>query len=111
MILKVFDSDNDKIKTEILARKVDTPQQANLTRDKRLENVAGAFVVLDQDFIKDKRVLLVDDIYTTGATLDECAKVLINAGAKEVRSMTLAHSHRDYPLGYEEKDDFEEYAG
>lgn len=111
ILLKVFDIDRDRINTNCLERIADTPQQANMNKYERMENVAGAFQVVDKDVVKGKSILIVDDIYTTGATIDECAKVLTKAGAKEVRSMTLAHAHRDYPLGYEENDKFEEYRG
>jgi predicted amidophosphoribosyltransferase len=49
-----------------------------------------AFVVSRPDLIEDRSVLLVDDVATTGATLDACARVLIDAGAREVLGLTFA---------------------
>lgn len=71
-----------------------TRPQIELSRYERLKNVRGAFAVW-ADFkhaptIKDKRVILVDDVYTTGATVNECAKVLKKAGASEVVVFTIA---------------------
>jgi len=65
------------------------PQNA-LSREERLINLRGAFTARPRARVKDARVLLVDDVMTTGATLGECAKVLRDAGAREVRCLTLA---------------------
>ena len=56
----------------------------------RRANILGAFEVTDAALICGKRVLLLDDIITTGATASECARVLLTAGAKEVKLATLA---------------------
>ena len=60
----------------------------------RKANIAGAYRVIDPAMVSGKRILLVDDIVTTGSTLSECAKTLLMAGAEEVRCATLA-STRD----------------
>ena len=62
-----------------------TPPQSGI-KDvaRRRANVLGAYRCSDREFIKGKRVLLLDDVVTTGATASECARVLITAGAKEV---------------------------
>ena len=71
-----------------------TRPQIELTREERLKNVRGAFAVKaglkPATTIKGKNVILVDDVYTTGATVNECAKVLKKAGADEVVVFTLA---------------------
>lgn len=54
------------------------------TPAERRANVLGVYKVADQELLRDKRVLLLDDIVTTGATASECARVLLTAGAKEV---------------------------
>ncbi|MDD5560314.1 ComF family protein [Candidatus Methylomirabilis sp.] len=59
-------------------------------RREREENVKGAFVVARPDRVKDMRLLLIDDVFTTGATAGECAKALLAAGASEVGIYTLA---------------------
>ncbi|MBP3689842.1 MAG: ComF family protein, partial [Schwartzia sp.] len=67
--------------------------QYGLSAVQRVENIKGAFSVADDlraDEIVGKHVLLVDDIFTTGATIAECARVLRKAGAAEVVSWTLA---------------------
>ena len=56
----------------------------------RRANILGAYEVTDPNLIRDKRVLLLDDIVTTGATASECARMLLTAGAKEVKLATLA---------------------
>jgi predicted amidophosphoribosyltransferase len=58
--------------------------------EKRRKNVKGVYEALDTAAIRGKRVLLVDDIVTTGATLSECASVLKKAGAKQIAAATVA---------------------
>ena len=73
---------------EALIRVKNTPpQQGNL--NKRSKNVKGAFKVSDHAKIKDKTVILIDDVYTTGATADNCAIALKKAGAKQVFLLTI----------------------
>jgi competence protein ComFC len=81
-----------KFHRDIVKRKRTTKTQTTLTREDRLKNVAGAFAIpkKKQTFIKDKSVILVDDVVTTGATTAQCAAVLREAGAKSVRILSLA---------------------
>lgn len=67
-----------------------TERQVGLKRRDRLKNLRGAFVVRDKELVQGKRVLLIDDVLTTGATLEECAKMLRQAGAKRVTGLVLA---------------------
>ena len=76
----------------ILIRKKWTEPQTGLGRKERLQNVKGAFDVNDSSTVKRKKILLVDDVYTTGATANECSKVLLNAGAGHVDVLTLARA-------------------
>jgi len=69
-----------------------TSQQARLTRPKRRENVRGAFTVKNEERLKGLRLLLVDDVMTSGATASECAKVLKKAGVRGVNVFTLART-------------------
>ncbi len=66
------------------------PQSLTGEPEKRRANIAGAYRVTDPELIRGKRILLIDDIVTTGATLSECAKTLLLAGAEDVRCATLA---------------------
>jgi ComF family protein len=65
-----------------------TKQQANLSGDQRARNVAGAFVA--EDWVQSEHVLLIDDVYTTGATLEACAAALRDAGAASVTGLVFA---------------------
>ncbi|MBN3038589.1 MAG: ComF family protein [Candidatus Omnitrophica bacterium] len=69
------------------------PAQVSLSKAERLNNVKGAFRVKGRRSIKDKSILLVDDVFTTGATANECAKILKEAGASSVQVLTLARSN------------------
>ena len=67
-----------------------TQVQSTLTKSKRMENIKDAFGIKNSDKIKNKKIILVDDIYTTGSTVNECSKVLKKAGAKEICVVTIA---------------------
>ena len=69
-----------------------TRSQVGLSREERVQNVAGAFHA-DSKIVANQRILVVDDVMTTGATLDACAVALKNAGAGEVYCLTLARAH------------------
>jgi len=55
-----------------------------------MENLKGVFLIKNEEIIKNKEILLIDDIYTTGTTMEECAKVLLKAGAKQVTGAVVA---------------------
>ena len=80
----------DKISTNILLRDRYTIPQTTLSGDKRRKNLVGAFVVHSQDELVGKSICLVDDVYTTGTTVNACSKVLRDAGAASVSVLTLA---------------------
>ena len=67
-----------------------TKPQSLLLEKSRLKNVKGVFALKNQNKVKGKRIVLIDDVMTTGATLAECAKVLIKAGAESVDTLTVA---------------------
>jgi ComF family protein len=69
-----------------------TRPQVELTGEERLKNVAGAFALRRPDAVKDRSVMIIDDVFTTGATLNECAAVLKEAGAAQVVALTLARA-------------------
>lgn len=75
----------------LLNKTRDTPKQSLITdRSKRAANVSGAYMATDANQIRYKRILLVDDILTTGATASECARTLLMAGADSVSCVTVA---------------------
>lgn len=77
-----------KMETGFLKRIKNTQAQVKLNRKKRAKNIAQAFIVLKD--VQGQEILLVDDVITTGATMNECAKVLKQAGAKSVYGLCVA---------------------
>ena len=81
---------------QLLVKTADNPPQSGTgSAEKRRANVSGVYRALDPGFIRDKRVLLIDDIVTTGATISECARVLKASGARSVCAAALARSRFD----------------
>jgi len=78
--------------TGVLVRRRETGSQIGLTRHQRRENMRGAFAVSDPTRILNRDILLVDDVYTTGTTASECARVLLRAGAARVWVATVART-------------------
>jgi len=76
---------------DLLARKKETLAQAQLgSLKKRYQNVRGVFQVIDKKYFNNKKVILVDDVVTTGSTVAEAAQILKEAGAKKVYVLALA---------------------
>jgi len=75
-----------------LVRVRPSPPQTSLSRKDRRRNLRGAFAVRDRAAVKGKRVLLIDDVFTTGATVNESAKALRKAGSGDVYALTLART-------------------
>jgi ComF family protein len=73
-----------------LQRTRHTEPQTQLSGPERQKNIRGAFEVRRAGAIAEKHILLIDDVFTTGSTVQECAKVLLKAGAKQVDVLTLA---------------------
>lgn len=92
LLLKEFECLSIPILKDNLQRIKYSPQQAVLTRAERRNNLVDAFVIKDKSVIKGKTILVVDDIYTTGSTLNEVSKTLIKAGASKVFCLTLCHA-------------------
>lgn len=75
---------------QVLVRTRDTISQTKLGREARLANMVGAFSCVQPEKIRRKTILLIDDVATTGATLEGCARALKKAGAKKVMAYTFA---------------------
>jgi len=67
-----------------------TKPQVALSKEERMENVKNAFFVKNSEEIKEKNIILIDDVMTTGATLNECAKTLKLAGCKKIYGLVIA---------------------
>jgi ComF family protein len=76
----------------VLQRQRETVSQIGLTRHQRRANMRGAFSVANASKIEDRDVILVDDVFTTGTTASECARVLLRAGAARVWVVTVART-------------------
>ncbi|MFH1156454.1 MAG: ComF family protein [Pseudomonadota bacterium] len=76
----------------ILARTRETESQTGLDRSQRQANVMGAFTVENSHAVKGRRILVVDDVYTTGATVREAKNALLMAGAESVDALVLARA-------------------
>jgi len=74
----------------VLVKAVNTPAQSALGKAGRFRNLIGAFQVKAQELVKGKRVLLVDDVMTTGNTLEQCGKALKHEGAMQVDAFVVA---------------------
>ncbi|MBI3017666.1 MAG: ComF family protein, partial [Deltaproteobacteria bacterium] len=77
---------------DVLKKRVPTPSQTELSQSERQKNVFNTFSVDQENKVINKHVLLLDDVYTTGATSAECEKLLLQAGAQKVSIVTLARS-------------------
>ena len=76
--------------SSLLYKTKDTIPQSVLDKDKRIENIKGAYYIKNEQILKNKKVLLIDDIFTTGSTVNECSKILKQVGVKEIGIFTLA---------------------
>ena len=82
-------------KAVLLMRTRARPEKQILTLEERWESVRGAFATHPGSQVDNLRVLLLDDVLTTGATLDACARALLEAGAKSVVGLTVARAARN----------------
>ena len=76
-----------------LVKVKETKEQKTLSKYDRYENIKNAFRILKEEDIKDKVLILIDDVITTGSTLKECEKILIDYGAKEIKVLTLSKNY------------------
>jgi ComF family protein len=76
----------------VLVRSRETPPQTQLSEEDRRRNVRGAFEINPAKPVDGKRLLLIDDVYTSGATVNECSRTLLRSGAADVYVVTLARA-------------------
>lgn len=79
-----------EVVTDVLMKKQDNNAQSSLDKQERRKNVKGTYEIRKKQKIENKKIVLFDDIFTTGSTVEECSLVLKQAGAKEVAVLTLA---------------------
>ncbi len=94
VISEILDMEMDY---SILIKIRDTKPQTALKGKERLVNVKDAFIIKDRNRVKDRNILLIDDVVTTTATMNECAKVLKGAGAKRIFGAAIARTVKDRP--------------
>jgi ComF family protein len=91
LLCSAFVKNGFDVETGLIEKVLETQNQVELNFKERQTNLLGAFKVADKQKVKGKKILLVDDVYTTGATAGEIAGVLKKAGASSVSVLTLCH--------------------
>ncbi len=79
---------------DVLIKTINTPPQTTVENHMRSENIKDVFVINSDFDVKNKKILLIDDVFTTGNTLNECAKTLMLQGAEVVEALTLLKSSK-----------------
>ena len=90
--LKLLSGAGLQLSPDVLERKRETQSQIGLSRHQRRENMRGAFAVAQRLEVAGREILVVDDVFTTGTTVAECARVLRRAGASKVYVATVART-------------------
>jgi competence protein ComFC len=91
-LVKLDNNVNFILENNVLVKPKDTEHQARIkNRKERLKNIIGSFSTKNENLVKNKNIILIDDILTTGATLTEAKKALKKAGAKKIIAFTIAH--------------------
>ena len=89
-LVPVVDNSEDTVETNCLVKTKNIKPQSTKTAKERQIDIKNVFTIQNVDKIKNKKLLLLDDIYTTGATVTECIKELQKANVKKIGIMTLA---------------------
>lgn len=79
-----------QLKDDLVVRIKHTEQQAKLNKKGRIENIKGAFDIIDKSFVQNKNFIIIDDLYTTGSTVAGIAKLLKDNGAQQVWCLVVA---------------------
>lgn len=95
LLARAFFPKDHRLQVDFLRRIRPTPPQTGFNGAERRRNLKNAFAVTEPGRIRGKKILLVDDVFTTGTTADECARTLKKAGAAEVLVLTLARVKED----------------
>ena len=74
-------------------RRFTKPQTEMKNYERRVKNVQNCFTIKDKNLIADKNIILIDDVYTSGATMKEAARILKTAGAKKILGLTVLRAH------------------
>ncbi len=85
-----YKEQKEKIDCHNLIRIKNTRAQTTLKGDERRLNVINAFSLNNSEKVKDKQIVIIDDVFTTGTTVNECSRILLKAGAADVHVLTLA---------------------
>ncbi len=81
---------NIKYQNNCLIKTKNIIEQSKLNREQRILNIQGAYVLKNEETIKNKKILLFDDIYTTGSTVNECSRILRKVDLKKIGILTIA---------------------
>ena len=87
---EIAKNENVKLRNNVISKVKNNTTQSKLNKEERAENVKNVYKITKNKEIIDKNILLIDDIFTTGATLNECSKMLKQAGTKKVDVLTIA---------------------
>ncbi len=90
----IFPGDSKKIRPDLLTRQTDTLSQTGLSGRERRKNLKHAFIAEKPSALAERNLLILDDVFTTGSTVHECAKVLKVAGANRVEVLTICRAEK-----------------
>ncbi len=90
----IFPDDKKKIRTDLLIRQTDTQSQTGLSGKQRRKNLKNAFIVKNPSEITGRNILILDDVFTTGSTVNECAKALKIAECKRIEILTICRADK-----------------
>lgn len=96
LLARAFFNKDHRVASDLLIRSRPTAPQTGFSGAARRTNLKNAFAVVKPQRLAGKKILLIDDVFTTGTTVNECARVLKKSGAAEVMVLTLARVREDY---------------
>ena len=94
LLLESFKPTN-LVRFDIACKINETESQRMISANERFENMKNCFKIVKPDVIKNKTILIVDDVFTTGATCDSLSKTLLKSGAKQVKCLTLCNTTKN----------------